>query len=156
MNGKARRVQLDNSFSWICTSTVGSLINESACGDIINFYDSSRYLCAFGVYSRHKGARTKPRMVERKVAQTVDIFSTAVGWKLLFLLAVQQFVLAYASRTHINARSPDIFSIHDIAQRANRIRKPFSSLFVARWVHIRVAFARFFASFTSLRDCIFL
>lgn len=45
----------------------------------------------------------------------VDIFSIA-GWKLLFLLAVRQFVLAYASRTHVNARGLDIFSIHDIAQ----------------------------------------
>lgn len=95
-------------------------------------------------------------MVERKETQMVDIFSIAVGWKLLFLLAVQQFVPAYASRAHINAWGPDIFSIRDIAQRANRIRKSFPPLFVARWVYVHVAFTRFFAPFISLRDCIFL
>lgn len=93
-------------------------------------------------------------MVERKVAQMVDIFSIAVGRKLLFLLAVQQFRVRVA-RTH-NARTPDIFSIRDIAQRANRIRKSFSSLFVARWVYVHVASTYFFAPFISLRDCIFL
>lgn len=77
-------------------------------------------------------------MVERKVAQMVDIFNIAIGWKLLFPLVVQQFVLAYASRTHINARSPDIFSIRDIAQCANRIRKSFPSFFVACWVYIYI------------------
>lgn len=118
---------------------IGSLINESACGGVINFYDSSQYLYfILGVYTRRKGARMKPRMVERKVAQIVDIFNIAVGWKLLFLLVVQQFVLAYASRTHINARGPDIFSIRDIAQRANRIRKSSPSLFVACWVYIYI------------------
>lgn len=90
--------------SAMCTLTVGSLINESVCKDIINFYDSSQYLYAFGVYSRRKSARTKPRMVERKVAQMVDIFSIAVGWKLLLLFTVQQFVHWCAS-THTQKRS---------------------------------------------------
>lgn len=30
---------------------VGSLINESACGGVINFYDSSQCLRVFGIYS---------------------------------------------------------------------------------------------------------
>lgn len=55
----------------------------------------------------------RAQTVERKVARMVDIFSTVVEWKLLFLPAVQQFLRAYASRTHINARDPVIFSIRD-------------------------------------------
>jgi len=138
---KTHWVQLDNSFSRVSTLTVGSLINESACAEIIiNVYDFSQYLYAFGVYLRRKSVRTKFRILERKVAQIVDIFST-VGWKLLFLFVVQQFVPAYASCAHINACSSDIFSIRDIAQRANtsRIRKCFPSLFVAHWVYVHVA-----------------
>jgi len=93
------------------------LINEFVCEDIINFYDSSQYLYAFSVYSRRKGARTEPRMVERKVAQMVDIFSIAVRSKLLFLLSVQQFVPAYASRAHITPGA-QIFSVYAISSSA--------------------------------------
>jgi len=39
----------------------------------------------------------------RKVAGMADIFNIAVGWKLLFLHAVQQFVRAYAY-THTHKR----------------------------------------------------
>lgn len=117
---------------------VCSLINESACGGIINSYDSSRYLYASGVYSRRKGSRTKPWMIERKVAQWWTYSASPLGGNCFSFSQYNNSCLRMRiAHTH-KCPEPDIFSIRDIAQRANRIRKSFSSLFVARWWHIRV------------------
>lgn len=136
---------------------VGNLISEVRLGGVINFRDSSQCLCAFGVYSgRGRTTTREPWTAERKVARMVDIFSIAIGWKLLFRPLYNNRARMCVCVTHTHKRSGLGYFQYTPPSAQIESANPLT-LFSSPAAYVYASPPPVSSTpFISLRDCIFL